>query len=145
MTTPDATAPNTSTAATVVRPFGLLYRVILRHTVTRPRLLGLGSLAALLILIGWAAGRSDLETRRAVLLMGNLGLAVLLPIGALILASAALSDLRDDKTLVYLWLRPMDRLPVVVGAYLAALTISLPLTVVPLGAAAAAAEECLAA
>ena len=51
-------------------------------------------------------------------------------------ASASLGDAREDGTLVYLWLRPMDRWPVVVGAWLAAITVSLPLTVVPLGAAA---------
>ena len=45
-------------------------------------------------------------------------------------------DLREDGTLVYLWLRPMDRLSVVAGAYLAALTVSLPLTTLPLAAAA---------
>ena len=43
-----------------------------------------------------------------------------LPVVALVFAGAAIGDLRDDKTLVYLWLRPMDRWPIVVGAALAA-------------------------
>ena len=42
-----------------------------------------------------------------------------------------------DGTLVYLWLRPMDRLPVVIGAFFASITVSLPLTVVPMAIAAA--------
>ncbi len=65
-------------------------------------------------------------------LISDLGFTTLVPIVALVFASAALGDLREDGTLVYLWLRPMDRWPVVVGAWLAALTVSLPLTLMPL-------------
>ena len=32
-------------------------------------------------------------------------------------ALAALGDMREDGTLVYLWLRPMDRWAIVVGAW----------------------------
>ncbi|MEC7505847.1 MAG: hypothetical protein VX510_03460, partial [Actinomycetota bacterium] len=56
---------------------------------------------------------------------------------ALVFASASLGDGREDGTLVYLWLRPMDRLPVVIGAFFASITVSLPLTVVPMAIAAA--------
>ena len=51
---------------------------------------------------------------------------------ALVFAGASLGDMREDGTLVYLWLRPMDRWPVVVGAWAAAVTVSVPLTLVPL-------------
>ena len=65
-------------------------------------------------------------------MISDLGFTTLVPIVALVFASAALGDMREDGTLVYLWLRPMDRWPVVVGAWLASITVSLPLTLVPL-------------
>jgi ABC-2 type transport system permease protein len=64
--------------------------------------------------------------------IADLGFIALVPIVALVFASAALGDLREDGTLVYLWLRPMDRWPVVAGAWSAAITVSLPLTTAPL-------------
>jgi len=56
---------------------------------------------------------------------------------ALIFASSALGDLTEDNTMVYLWVRPLRRWVVVVSAFLAALTVTLPLVVVPLVIAAA--------
>ena len=55
----------------------------------------------------------------------------MLPIVSLVFAAAVLGDTREDGTLVYLWLRPMSRLSIVIGAWLAALTAALPLTVIP--------------
>jgi ABC-2 type transport system permease protein len=69
-------------------------------------------------------------------LIASVGLALVLPVVALVFAGAAIGDLRDDKTLVYLWLRPMDRWPLVVGAALAAATLAAPITIIPIGAAA---------
>ncbi len=111
-----------------VTPFGLVYSVLLRQIVTRARLAGLGALALLLVVIGWAAGRSDVSLRQAVDLMGNLGLAVMLPVGALIFATASLADLREDRTLVFLWLRPMPAWVVPVAAVAASVTAVLPVT-----------------
>ena len=73
-------------------------------------------------------------------LISDLGFTTLVPIVALVFASAALGDMREDGTLVYLWLRPMDRWPIVVGAWLAAVTVSLPLTLVPLVASSVAVD-----
>ena len=60
----------------------------------------------------------------------------MVPIVALVFAAAAFGDLKEDGTLVYLWLRPMDRWSVVVGGWLASVTVSLPVTLVPLTVAA---------
>ena len=120
------TAP-ASTASTA--PLGLVYRVLVRQVVTRARVAGLGALALFLILLGWAGGRSDPTLRDAVSLIGNLGLAVILPVGSLIFASGTLADLREDRTLVYLWLRPMKPWVVPLAAFGAALTPVLPITV----------------
>jgi len=113
---------------TTVAPVLAIYRVLLRQIVTRARLAGMGILAALWAFIGWAAGRGNVSVRDAVGLIGNLGLAILVPVGALIFATAALADLREDQTLVYLWHRPMPSWVVPVAAFAAAVTALAPIT-----------------
>ena len=41
--------------------------------------------------------------------MDSYGLSLLIPVVALVFASAALGYLAEDGTLVYLWLRPLAR------------------------------------
>lgn len=120
------------------RAFGLTYRVVLRQLVTRGRLAALVLVGAVVAIVAAAVGASDeiddpLEA--AVRVIADLGFTALVPIVALVFATASLGDMRDDGTLVYLWLRPMDRWPVVAGAWAASVTVSLPLTIVPLGVA----------
>lgn len=126
-------------SVTASRAVALTYRLLLRQLVTRGRLAALLAVGTAVAGVAWAVGASDgiddpLEA--AVQVISNLGFAVLVPVVALVFAAASLGDTREDGTLVYLWLRPMDRWPVVVGAWLAAVTVSVPLTVVPLGVAA---------
>lgn len=120
------------------RAFALTYRVVLRQLVTRGRLAALVLVGAVVAIVAAAVGASDeiddpLEA--AVRVIADLGFTALVPIVALVFATASLGDMRDDGTLVYLWLRPMDRWPVVAGAWAASVTVSLPLTIVPLGIA----------
>ena len=122
------------------RAVGLTLRLLLRQLLTRGRVIALLLLGGVTILAAVGVAVSDDVHDAAVTtieIIDGLGLVLVVPIVSLVFASASLGDGREDGTLVYLWLRPMDRLPVVVGAYLASLTISLPLTVAPLGAAAA--------
>ena len=126
-------------SVTAPRTIAIVYGLLLRQLVTRGRLLALSAVGLAVAGVAWAVGAADeiddpLEA--AVQVISNLGFAVLVPVVALVFASASLGDAREDGTLVYLWLRPMDRWPVVVGAWLAAITVSLPLTVIPLGMAA---------
>ena len=60
------------------------------------------------------------------------GLSIILPIGALLVSSEALGDLRDERTLVYLWLRPVRAWEATSGAAAAALVIVFAFLVVPL-------------
>ena len=122
------------------RAVGLTHRLLLRQLLTRGRVIALLLLGGVTLLAAVGVAVSDDVDDAAVTtieIIDGLGLVLVVPIVSLVFASASLGDGREDGTLVYLWLRPMDRLPVVVGAYLASLTISLPLTVAPLGAAAA--------
>lgn len=121
----------------------LTYRLLLRQLVTRGRVLALVAVGIAVILVAWAVGAADdidEPLDAAVGVIGGLGFTVVVPIVSLVFASAALGDAREDGTLVYLWLRPIDRWPVVVGAWMAAVTVSLPLTIGPLAIAAAATQ-----
>lgn len=68
--------------------------------------------------------------------VNGLGLSLLVPITALVFGSAAFGDIIEDQAMVYLWLRPIRaRLPVL-AAWLASITVVLPLVLVPLVGAA---------
>ncbi len=125
------------------RAIRLSYGIVLRQLITRGRMIALVMVGlvvtAVSAAVGTAGDRSD-PVETGVELISNLGFTTLVPIVALVFASAALGDMREDGTLVYLWLRPMDRWPIVVGAWLAAITVSLPLTLVPLIASAIAVD-----
>lgn len=135
-----------SSAAVERRPvagaaaLALSYRLLVRLMARRGRLIGLGLLGVVVVVAGWAVGRlvDDADrTEAGVQIISNLGLGVIVPIVTLVFASASLGDLRDDRTLVYLWLRPFDRRPVVLAAVAASVTVAAPLTVVPTVAGAA--------
>lgn len=118
----------------------ITHRLLVRQLLTRGRVLALLSLGAVMVLaaVGVAASAEVEDASRTIIeVIDGLGLILVVPIVSLVFASAALGDLREDGTLVYLWLRPMDRLSVVTGAYLASLTVSVPLTMLSLGCAAA--------
>ncbi|MEQ8438026.1 MAG: hypothetical protein RIB65_11070 [Ilumatobacter fluminis] len=130
-----------------VSPFaaiGLTYRLLLRQLVSRGRVLALLAVGLAVAAVAWAVGSSSDVTdplEASVGVIAGLGFTVVVPVVSLVFATAALGDAREDGTLVYLWLRPIDRWPVVVGAWLAALTVSLPLTLGPLALAAVLSGE----
>lgn len=114
----------------------LSYRIVLRQLASRARIIGLTLLALIAPLSGFALGRADASLDDGVALIASVGLGLVLPIVCLVFGGAALGDLREDKTLVYLWLRPMDRWPIAVGAAAAAATIAAPITLIPIVIAA---------
>ena len=114
----------------------LSYQVVLRQLTSRSRIIGLTLLALVAPISGFALGSSDASLDDSVRLIASVGLGLVLPVVSLVFAGAAIGDLREDKTLVYLWLRPMDRWPIVVGAALAAGTLAAPITIIPITAAA---------
>ena len=114
----------------------LSYRVVLRQLTSRSRIIGLSLLALVAPISAFALGSADASLDDSVRLIASVGLGLVLPVVALVFAGAAIGDLRDDKTLVYLWLRPMDRWPIGVGAALAAGTLAAPITIVPIVLAA---------
>ncbi len=116
-----------------------LYQTILRSLGTRGRLIALGSLgfiAVLLSILVRSRGTFD-RTDAAFRVVDGYGLSVLVPVVALVFASAALGDPAEDGTLVYLWLRPVPRWQLAVAAAAAAFTITVPVAVAPVIVAAA--------
>ncbi len=129
------TSPRSVAPSTALR---LVYRLVLRQLSTTGRIVALTVLSLVATVAGFALGRSDeADAEAAAQLMAGMGLAVVVPVVALVFAGAAIGDLRDDKTLIYLWLRPMDRWPIAVAAAGAAATISAPIAIVPVVAGAA--------
>ncbi len=111
----------------------LTHNVLLKQLITKGRLIGITIIGLLPILLGWVIGRQSNDPLEAgVGFVSYMGLSILIPIVALIFASASLGDTREDGTLVYLWLRPISRLSVSTGAWAASITIALPLTVIPM-------------
>lgn len=100
-------------------------------------LLGMGGLA---LLLGFAVSASSgsLQFKDTLKVIADqYGIHVFAPVVALVLASAALGDLVDDRTLVYLWLRPVPRWQISLGAALATIGTAVPIVVVPMTLAAA--------
>ncbi|MCY3618531.1 MAG: hypothetical protein F4Z00_13390 [Acidimicrobiaceae bacterium] len=121
-----------------IRAAVLTYRVLVRQVITPGKLAALGALGALMMLVGWLVGFTAEAERSAAGLLRDgagyadgFGLIIIVPIVALVFGSSVLGETREDGTLVYLWLRPMGRTPIVAGAAAAAATAALPLTVIP--------------
>ncbi len=60
------------------------------------------------------------------------GLSIILPLGALMVSSEAFGDLRDERTLVYLWLRPVRAGAATLGAAAASFAVVGAFLAVPL-------------
>ncbi len=110
-----------------------LYRIMLRTSVTRGRVLAFLAGGALLDLIAYSIRVSDFASRESDLfqLLDYAAIALYIPVVVLVFSTSSLGDLAQDGTLVYVWLRPVARWKVVVMALAATLTITLPLTVIP--------------
>jgi len=111
-----------------------VYRMMVKSLARRGRVLGLGLLGAAAILVAFAIHASHPydPLRGGAHFVNDFGLTALIPVTCLVFASAALGDLTDDNTLVYLWLRPMHRSRLAIAAFAAAFTICLPLVGIPL-------------
>ena len=114
-----------------------IYRLQLRLLSTKGRVLGLGAIGVLEILLALTVRGSDDPVSNAFSLISTAGLAGVVPIASLVLASAALGDPAEDATLVHLWLRPIPRWTIAAGSWLGVLTLAVPLAVVPTAITAA--------
>ena len=91
--------------------FAAIYRVVLGAIATKGRLVLLVALGAVAVLVGLLVGAADSvdPEQGAADLVNGYGLSVLAPVVSLVFAAAALGDMNEDNTLVYVWLRPVPR------------------------------------
>jgi ABC-2 type transport system permease protein len=131
-------SPNATTHAFTPEAFGGLLSLFFRTQATRARVASLAALGVVLVVVAVALNASDLvdEADAATDYVNSAGLSLLVPIAALVFASSAFGDLRDDNTFVYLWVRPVKPLGIVLAAEVAAVLVVLPVTIVPLALAA---------
>jgi ABC-2 type transport system permease protein len=99
------------------------------------------ALVALALAVAVRLASPDRRPDAAWALVDSYGLSLLVPVVALVFASAVLGDLAEDGTLVYLWLRPVARWRLALAAVLATITAVVPVAVVPLVIAAAITGE----
>lgn len=112
--------------------------VLTRSVATRGRMVAMAMLGLIGVLIGVLIRRSDVAADFVpAQLIADFGLTLLVPVVALVVASATLGNLVENRTLVYLWLRPIQSWQIVVSAIIAGLVIVTPLVLVPLAALAA--------
>jgi ABC-2 type transport system permease protein len=107
-----------------------LIRLFLRTLATRGRLAVLSLLALGMILLALLTGDgvdAELDTWR---LFSLYALGGIVPIASLVMGSSAFGDLVDDRTLVHLWLRPVSRPKLFGAAWIAALVLVIPFSVV---------------
>ncbi|MDH3705679.1 MAG: hypothetical protein OES57_06400, partial [Acidimicrobiia bacterium] len=115
-----------------VHGLGPLYRLFMKEIVTPGKLLLFGVLGLVGVLVGllqYDAGADDITD--GVLFVNGFNLTLLVPVAALVLASATLGDPNEDRTLVYIWLSPVSRLTIAMAAWLAAITVVVPLVAIP--------------
>lgn len=107
--------------------------MLVRSVATRGRLIAVGVLGAIGVVIAIAIRQAqpDVENLASVLIL-QFGLVLLVPVVSLVVASATLGNLVENRTLVYLWLRPVAVWKTAVAAIVSGLIIVVPLVVVPL-------------
>ncbi|WP_419918346.1 hypothetical protein [Candidatus Poriferisocius sp.] len=106
-----------------------VYRVLVRSQLNPGRLIALAGLSAVAILLAFVARTTSNRLESATESIANYGINIFVPFIALSLGSAVLGDLVEDRTLVYLWLRPVGRYRIAVAAYAAVVSVVGPLAV----------------
>lgn len=116
-----------------------LYLLFVRDQLTKGRLVLAASLGGLSVLIAFLTARNagDDAVDATIAFISLFGLGMAVPVLCLVLAASSLGNLVEDETLVYLWMRPSPRWLLAASAWLASLTMSIPLTVVPFTVTAA--------
>ena len=116
-----------------------LATLTLRALLNRRRTLLLGLLGALIIVVA-AVSRLDGPTDTEALdftgrLLANFGIAVLLPLVAVIIGTAAVGSELDDGTIVYLLAKPVPRRLIVLVKFVVAWIVTSVLVAVPIAIA----------
>ena len=115
---------------------GMTKRMV-RSIATPGRLIAMSTVGIIGIIIGVVVDRSDPGPEFAVDFLSRFGLIIYVPLVVLVISTATLGTLVEEKTLVYFWMRPIGRWQITAAALLAGLVVLVPLILVPLGVLAA--------
>lgn len=108
------------------------YRLLLRSVCTPGRIIALSALAAISLLTAVATRFGTLaEPLDDAVRFASGNASTLVPVAMLVLGAATLGDLIDDGSMVYLWLRPVPTWVHVLAAWMATVTVGIPLVLVP--------------
>jgi len=121
--------------------FLAIYKLVLKHQLTRARLILVGLATGLAGLIGFLISNDVNATERIVGFVSVAGLGLIIPIISLLLGSGAMGDWHNDETLVYVWLRPVPRWVIAAGATAAAITVAIPANLLPMVTAVVLAQQ----
>lgn len=114
------------------RAIGAVWWVVGRTQLSRGRAAALAAAGVALVALTWAVAATGGDEAAA---LDRAGLELLVPLVTLVVAASALGDLDADGSLVYLWLRPVPRWQLAVGALAAVATVTVPAVAVPVAAA----------
>lgn len=108
------------------------YRLLLRSVFTPGRVVALSALAGISLLTAFATRLGTLDDPLADAVgYVNANVATLIPVAMLVLGAATLGDLLDDGSMVYLWLRPVPTWIHALAAWMATVTVGIPLVLAP--------------
>lgn len=129
---------NTQAQPPIMSTVVAMVPLMLRSVATRGRLIALSALGLVGVIIAIILRNADTAADfTPINFVARYGLTLLVPIVALVVASATFGNLIERRTLVYLWLRPIGRWQIAAAAFVAGLIIVVPLVVIPTTAIAA--------
>lgn len=111
---------------------GMTSRMI-RSIASPGRLIAMAAVGLIGIIIGLVVDRSDPGPEFALDFLSNFGLLIYVPLVVLVISTATLGTLVEEKTLVYFWLRPIGRWQIAAAALVSGLIVLLPLILIPMG------------
>lgn len=106
---------------------------IIPAVATRGRIIAMLLIGAGGIAIAIVLRRADASEAEMVEFAGLFGLTIFVPLVALVISTASLGSLVEEKTLVYFWLRPLGRWQISVASLLAGFVVLAPLVLIPMG------------
>lgn len=116
-----------------VRAIGAVWWLVARTQLSRRRAAALAAGGVVLVALTWAVAATGGDAEAV---PDRLGVDLLVPLLTLVVAVSALGDLDADGSLVYLWLRPVPRWQLAVGALAAVGTVTVPAVAAPVAVAA---------
>lgn len=113
---------------------GAMTRRMVAAIATGGRIMAILVVAVLGIATGVVLRRSETATDDLTAFVAVFGFTIFVPLVALVVSTATLGSLVEDKTLVYFWLRPFGRWKITVAATVAGLLVLAPLVLIPMTA-----------